>query len=76
MIHTITKIVHSESKPAWNIINTRLGGLRKLATVPYTEVADEDLQEQLKKEAYERAAFISACFNNSLRVCKILNIKQ
>ena len=30
-----TKVVHSQSKNAWNVVNTELGGKYKIARIPY-----------------------------------------
>lgn len=71
-----TKVVHSQSKPAWNIIGTTLGGKFKIARVPYIVTTDEDVNEIEKSAALDHAKFISECFNNSNRIMKILNFKQ
>ena len=59
-----TKVVHSESKSAWNVVGTELGGKYKIATVPYVTVDDEILTACFRKDALEHANFISKCFNN------------
>lgn len=59
-----TTVVHSQSKSAWNVIGTRLGGKYKIARVPYYDSGlqtQNDIRE--KQEAYEHAMFISTCFN-------------
>ena len=59
-----TKVVHSKSKDAWNVIGTELGKKHKIAVVPY--MVSETLQivnERNKKEALQHAQFISDCFN-------------
>jgi hypothetical protein len=59
-----TRVVHSESKPAWNVIGTELGGKYKIARVPYICTGqNETLDIREKQEAYELATFISTCFN-------------
>lgn len=58
-----TRVVHSESKTAWNVIGTRLGDKYKIARVPYNISGNYILDEREKKEAYEHAVFISTCFN-------------
>jgi len=59
-----TRVVHSESKHAWNVIGTELGSKYKIARVPYTPVAGSNiLSDREKQEAYEHAVFISTCFN-------------
>lgn len=59
-----TKVKHSESKTAWNIVGTILGGKYKIARVPYLAVEGDDILTTLNKaEALEHAQFISKCFN-------------
>lgn len=65
-----TKVIHSESKPAWNVIGTKLGSKYKIARCPYivSEGTDDttikiNLRE--KAEALVNAGFISWCFNHS-----------
>jgi len=60
-----TKVVHSESKPAWNVIGTKFGGKYKIARITYYVFDDEILATREKNEALEHAEFISYCFNNS-----------
>lgn len=62
-----TRVVHSLSKPAWNIIGVSLGGKHKMARVPYIESCDNS-----KMEALEDANFISDCFNNSGKIKHLL----
>ena len=38
-----TKVVHSQTKSAWNVIGTDLGGKYKIARVPYVTIDDEFL---------------------------------
>jgi len=38
-----TKVVHSQSKTAWNIIGERLGGKYKIARIPYLVVDDSEI---------------------------------
>jgi len=40
-----TKVVHSTSKLAWNIVGTKLGGKYKIAIVPYVPSDDKDVNE-------------------------------
>lgn len=62
----LTKVAHSQSKPAWNVIGTKLGGKYKIARVPYIIVdGNEELTTIQKHEALLHAKFISFCFNNS-----------
>jgi hypothetical protein len=65
-----TKVVHSQSKLAWNVIGTELGKRYKIARIPYTEYADEILSFRYKQEAFNIADFISYCFNNSKEILK------
>lgn len=71
-----TKVVHSKSKPSWNIVGTTLGGKFKIAQIPYVVTTDEDVNLINKAEAVDHANFISECFNNSNRIIEILNFKQ
>ncbi len=54
-----TRVVHSMSKPAWNVIGTKLGSKFKIAQVPYVDASPES-----KKEARLHALFISFSFNS------------
>ena len=60
-----TQVVHSQTKSAWNVIGTELGGDYKIARVPYPFVGDEELASRYRNRAFKRAEFISWCFNNS-----------
>lgn len=60
-----TKVVHSLTKPAWNIVGDKLGGRYKIARVPYIAVEDPSVNAFNKQEALEHANFISQCFNNA-----------
>ena len=64
-----TKVKHSESKSAWNIVGDTAGCKYKIARVPYLVVEDNDvLTTQHKAEALEHAMFISFCFNYPDRI--------
>ena len=39
-----TEVVHSRTKPAWNVIGKQLGGKYKIARVPY-QVSEKELEE-------------------------------
>lgn len=65
-----TKVVHSQSKSAWNIIGDRIGEKYKIARIPYEITLVDNLDHKNRKDAFEHAEFISWCFNNS---DKILN---
>lgn len=62
-----TKVVHSQTKPAWNVIGTKLGGKYKIARVPYESCNDKEIESRLRKEAYEHAMFISNAFNTQAK---------
>lgn len=38
-----TKVVHSQSKTAWNVIGEQLGGKYKIARIPYLVVDDSEI---------------------------------
>ena len=60
-----TKVQHSLSKTAWNIVDTQLGSKYKIARVPYFVLDNNEiLTTKNKNEALEHALFISDCFNN------------
>jgi hypothetical protein len=63
-----TKVVHSQSKSAWNVIGDTLGSKYKIARIPYFWTRDEDICERNRVEAFEHAEFISYCFNNSEKI--------
>ena len=65
-----TKVVHSESKSAWNLVMTGLGGKYKICRVPYVTVDNDEFTERNRKEALKHAQFISYCFNNSASICE------
>ena len=60
-----TKVIHSESKLAYNVVGVTLGKKYKIARVPYFESSDEVISKREKEEAFNLAEFISFCFNNS-----------
>ena len=60
----MTKVVHSKTKEAWNIIGTELGGKYKIARVPYVISGDELIDCLNKSESLKHAIFISKCFND------------
>lgn len=65
-----TKVVHSRTKSAWNVVGCSLGGKYKIARVPYVVLDHEDLTSKNRVEAYEHAEYISYCFNISSLICK------
>ncbi len=59
-----TKVVHSQSHKAWNVIGDTLGGKYKIARCPYHVLDDSEiLNTKNKYEALEHAQFISRAFN-------------
>jgi len=58
-----TKVVLSQTKLAWNVIN-EMGGKYKIARVPYVGIRSEEGDNMNMAEAFEHATFISDCFNN------------
>lgn len=66
-----TRVVHSQSKPAWNIVGETLGGKYKIARVPYLVLECDTLTQRNRQEAFEHANFISHCFNNADAFYKI-----
>jgi len=54
-----TKVVHSQSKLAWNVIGTELGLKYKIARVPYEQCDNDILNTRWKHEALEIAMHIS-----------------
>jgi len=61
-----TKVVHSETKNAWNIVGTALGHKYKIARIPYY-IAESlpEISNRNKEEAKNHATFISFCINNA-----------
>jgi hypothetical protein len=64
-----TKVIHSKSSPAWNVVGTKLGGKYKIAKVPYLPSESMEVLDKERDEALEHATFISYCFNNSHIIC-------
>ncbi len=67
-----TKVVHSKTNNAWNIIGTELGGKYKIARIPYQVTGNEFVDTKEKAEALHHAEFISKCFNNSDKIISII----
>lgn len=64
-----TKVVHSQSKNAWNVIGTELGKKYKIARLPYLIIEGDEVMTEIEKStALRQAKFISFCFNNSDRI--------
>lgn len=72
-----TRVVHSNSKTAWNVIGEIPGGKYKIARIPYQHI-DQDgydiLNTKNKAEVLEHAQFISYCFNHKEYIKYTLNI--
>ena len=67
-----TKVIHSETKITWNVVNTKLGEKFKLARVPYlNNTGSLIIDEKNRNEAFNDARFISLCFNNSEEIKKL-----
>jgi len=65
-----TKVVHSQTKSAWNIVSTQLGTKYKIARIPYHTMTHIGIDERERVEAYNHAKFINWCFNNSTEIIK------
>lgn len=59
-----TKVVHSQSKSAWNVVGEELGGKYKICRCPYYVCSNEIINERNRKEALSHALFISKSFKN------------
>ena len=70
-----TKVVHSLSKNAWNVVGCTLGYKYKIARVPYSVTGVETLDEIQVDQALNHANFISACFNKSNLIIKLLELE-
>ena len=64
-----TKVVHSQTKSAWNVVGTTLSGKFKVARVPYCCTDNQVISDKNRIEAFEHAEFISYCFNHSDTIC-------
>lgn len=64
-----TKVVHSQTKAAWNIVDTIPGDTYKLARIPYYVIAhlknDDPLNQDERKRAYDLAERTSRFLNYS-----------
>ena len=69
------QVVHSESKNAWNVIGTMLGGKFKLAKVPYILMERKDdndsFNRAMRREAEADAKLIAAApeLLEALKLC-------
>lgn len=68
-----TRVVHSKTQSAWNVIGATLGAKLKIARCPYVICGDDFVDSKNREEAFEHAQFISYCFNNSQEIVKIGN---
>ena len=65
-----TKVIHSKTKNAWNIVGKNINKKYKIARIPYLVCEDEKMNTRSKSEALKHANFINYCFNNSVEICK------
>jgi len=66
-----TKVIHSKSNNAWNVVGTSLAGKYKIARCPYLITNNEIIDTIEKSEALRHAKFISECFNKSDKIVLI-----
>lgn len=64
-----TKVIHSKSKAAWNVVGITIPGKYKIARCPYITTDDEVITIRNRQEALRHAEFISFCFNHSEEIC-------
>jgi len=67
-----TKVVHSKSSIAWDVVGTQLGAKHKIARIPYNVTGNEIIDTKEKSEALLHAEFISKCFNKSDEIISII----
>jgi len=67
MKNITTKVVHSQTKPAWNVVGISIPGKFKIARCPYEFCGSDIINERERKEAFEHATFISNCFNEKFK---------
>lgn len=59
------RVVHSQSKAAWNVVGTIPGGHCKLARFPYVAQTGSEIADTREKAgALERAQFFARCVNS------------
>lgn len=63
-----TKLQHSHTKSAWNIVGIALGSKFKIARIPYIVTGNDKIDAINREEAFEYAEFINYCFNNSDKI--------
>lgn len=69
-----TRVVHSQTKAAWNVVGESLGGKYKIARIPYILCNAGKIETLNRLEAFKHAEFISYCFNNSDRIFEAFNL--
>lgn len=67
-----TKVVHSQSKDAWNVVGVKIPGKYKIARIPYVVTGNEITDTKEKSEALQHAEFISRCFNRSNEIISLI----
>jgi hypothetical protein len=67
-----TKVIHSATKSAWNVVGTDLSKKYKIARFPYTVTGNEILDTIEKSEALLHAQFVSKCFNKANLLIEII----
>lgn len=68
------QVKHSESKPAFNVIGTALGGKYKIARCPYVVTGNEkDIDDRLVKEAEANARLIASAPELLEALCSLQN---
>jgi len=68
-----TKVVHSQSKDAWNVVGDRIPSKYKIARIPYLKTGNEIIDTREKAEALLHAEFISKCFNKLDEIISIIS---
>lgn len=69
-----TKVVHSESKDAWNVLGVKIPGKYKIARIPYVVTGNDIIDTKEKAEALHHAEFISSCFNKSDSLMELIKV--
>jgi len=67
-----TKVVHSKSNLAWNVVGENLANKFKIARIPYILSGNKEYDLKAIDEAHTHAIFISTCFNNSFTICRAI----
>ena len=67
MADSKTKVIHSKSKDAWNILGTQVGKKYKLVIVPYVkDEGNKSVSLVNKNEALRHAEYIRFCLESYL----------